>query len=142
MMINYSLLLLCALPISSAIDPKAQVGTFFNSLFGESPQVELDYGTFKGKTSFRGVDDFLGIPFAKAGRLENPRVVGPEDKIDGIQDAIKYGKACPQQLLFASPPPSQNTTLQSLLSTIRKALFPVMPTENQSEDCLSINVQV
>lgn len=141
MIINYSLLL-CALPISNAIDPKAQVGTFFRSLFGENPQVELDYGTFRGTTSFRGIDNFLGIPFAKAGRLENPRVVGPDDKIDGIQDATKYGKACPQQLLFASPPPSQDTVLLSLLSTIRKAVFSVIPTENQSEDCLSINVQV
>jgi hypothetical protein len=37
------------------------------------------------------------MPFAKAGRFVNPRLVNAQqDKLEGIQDATKYGDACPQ----------------------------------------------
>lgn len=66
------------------------------SVVGE-PTVQLDYGTFKGNSQHLGVESFLGMPFAKAGRLENPRLVNADlDKLEGIQDATKYGDACPQ----------------------------------------------
>lgn len=62
-----------------------------------APTIELDYATFKGHSLHLGVDSFLGMPFAKAGRLENPRMVNArQDKLDGVQDATSYGDACPQ----------------------------------------------
>lgn len=61
------------------------------------PTIELDYATFKGHSLDLGVNSFLGMPFAKAGRLENPRLVNAQqDKLDGVQDAASYGDACPQ----------------------------------------------
>jgi carboxylesterase type B len=52
---------------------------------------------FEGHSLHLGVDSFLGMPFAKAGRLENPRLVNAEqDKLEGTQNATTYGNACPQ----------------------------------------------
>jgi hypothetical protein len=50
-----------------------------------------------GLSFYLGVDSFLGMPFAKASRLENPRLVNAkQDKLEGVQDATSYGDACPQ----------------------------------------------
>ncbi|KAK4609414.1 hypothetical protein CLAFUW4_14566 [Fulvia fulva] len=46
-----------------------------SDLPGLNPRIPLDYATFKGTNAFLGVSSFLGMPFAKAGRYENPRVV-------------------------------------------------------------------
>ena len=90
--------LLGGLPITSALPSVVGgvVGGVVGSVVGE-PTIELDYGTFKGNSLHLGVDSFLGMPFAKAGRLENPRLVNAEqDKLEGLQDATQYGDACPQ----------------------------------------------
>jgi carboxylesterase type B len=79
----------------------AQVVTGFGgSLL--SLEITLDYRTFKGVANpLNSVDSFLGMPFATAGRLENPKL--PTEKIPGVFDATQYGPACPQQELVASP---------------------------------------
>jgi len=90
--------LLGSLPLTSAVPSVVGglVGGVVGSVVGE-PTVELDYGKFKGTPEHLGVDSFLGMPFAKAGRLENPRLVNAKlDKFKGIQDATQYGDACPQ----------------------------------------------
>ncbi|KAF8516316.1 Alpha/Beta hydrolase protein [Hysterangium stoloniferum] len=79
------------------------------------PTVKLKYGTFQGVTA-AGLDKFLGVPFATAGRFELPRTPAP---LKGIQQAVAFGPACPQQ-----SSPSALTT--SALVT--------------SEDCLFVNV--
>lgn len=102
---------------------------------GSSPQVTLDYGTFKGNRAFSGVNSFLGMPFAKAGRLKNPTLISAADKLSGVQDATRYGKACPQQELIAL-----NQELGGLLGAVEQVAF--APVSQQGEDCLTINVQV
>lgn len=102
--------------------------------------LELDYGTFKGSEgALTGTTNFLGMPFAKAGRLENPRLIGPEDKLEGVQDATKYGLACPQQELTSSPLYAENQVIGKTIGFLQSFIQPVL---NQGEDCLSINVQV
>jgi hypothetical protein len=90
--------LLGSLPVTSAL-PSAVgdiVGGVVETVIG-APTIELDYGKFKGNSEHLGVDSFLGMPFAKTGRLENPRLVNADlDKLEGIQDATTYGDACPQ----------------------------------------------
>lgn len=93
--------LLVGLPFTTALPGLlTKVGTVVTSVAGVvvgSPTVELDYGTFRGNSLHLGVDSFLGMPFAKAGRFENPRLVNAEqDKLEGEQDATVYGDACPQ----------------------------------------------
>lgn len=102
--------------------------------------VELEYGTFKGTKKYSGVNSFLGVPFAKAGRLENARMLGLEDKIQGVQDATNYGPACPQQQLIASPISGDNGDIGGLLSAVEQLILP--PIDGQDEDCLNINVQI
>jgi hypothetical protein len=93
--------LLVGLPLTAALPgllPK--VGSLVKNAVGAvvgAPTITLDYGTFKGHSLYLGVDSFLGMPFAKAGRLENPRLVNSkQDKLEGVQDATSYGDACPQ----------------------------------------------
>ncbi|KAL6410997.1 putative carotenoid ester lipase precursor protein [Ilyonectria robusta] len=62
----------------------------------KAPYISLDYGTFRGTSNFTGVNSFLGLPFAKAGRYENPRVLDARDHQKGVRDATKYGLECPQ----------------------------------------------
>jgi len=112
------------------------------SVLSTAPQVTLDYGIFQGSNNpLSGTDNFLGIPFATAGRLENPVLMSSANKLSGIQDATKYGPACPQAELVASPV-SQNPVSSELgpLLGFVESLFPNIT--DQSEDCLSINVQV
>jgi carboxylesterase type B len=129
------LLLSCLLAVPALAAPQ-----LLDSLLGTAPQITLDYGTFKGTKAFRGVDSYLGIPFAKAGRFENPTVLSVADKLSGVQDATKYGKSCPQQQLIASPIGAENAQIGSILSTVEQLAF--LPVANQGEDCLSVNVQV
>lgn len=107
-----------------------------NSSPESSLHITLDYGVFKGRHDIRGVDSFLGIPFAKAGRFENPTLMSVADKTDGVHDATKYGLACPQQQFISS------SELGGLLGAIEQLAFTAVPTENQGEDCLTINVQL
>lgn len=82
------------------------------------------------------------MPFAIAGRLENPRVIDATDEIAGVQDATKYGAACPQQELVSSPLNANqpNSEVGGLLAVAELLL--AQNITDQSEDCLSINVQV
>lgn len=105
-----------------------------------APTVNLDYATFRGTNNFVGVNSFLGMPFAKAGRLQNPVVYNASDKLAGVQDATKYGKACPQQEATATQFSSGNSQANAVLAAIEQLAF--APILNQGEDCLTINVQV
>lgn len=106
-----------------------------------STTMQLDYATFQGRNDLlTGTTSFLGMPFAKAGRLENPRLIGPQDKLSGVQDATDYGPACPQQELVASPLEQGNAQVGELLGLIEATVLPNIT--RQAEDCLSINVQV
>ena len=126
---------LLLLPLLSFAAP--QLG-LIEDLLGNNPQVPLDYATFKGTNAFLGADSFLGMPFAKAGRYENPRVVNAQqDKLEGVQDATKYGIACPQQELVAV-----NPVLGGLLGAVEQAAFQPLNLLQQGEECLSVNVQV
>lgn len=74
-----------------------------SEVLGSGPQVTIDYGTFQGCNSpSTALDNFLGIPFASAGRLEIPVLMGSEQMLSGIQDTTKYGLVCPQAELIAS----------------------------------------
>lgn len=108
-------------------------------LGGGKPQVKLDYGTFRSNPNLGGgdVNSFQGTPFATAGRLRNPRLLGAADKKQGIQDATHYGPACPQQGLVAS---GNNAQIRKLLGTIEALVYPPIP--GQSEDCVNLNVQM
>jgi carboxylesterase type B len=103
-------------------------------------RIELDYATFQGRdAALTGTTNFLGMPFAVAGRLENPRLIGPQDALEGVQEATDYGPACPQQNLVASPLYQQNRVIGSTLGFLQSFIQPVL---RQDEDCLSINVQI
>ncbi|KAI1852942.1 hypothetical protein JX265_012970 [Neoarthrinium moseri] len=109
-----------------------------SAVLGCSPQIDLDFGTFRGTAELTGVDSYLGIPFAHAGRFENPILVSPEKKLSGIQDATTYGPACAQGSVVV--PDQSLAPLGDILQTVA-ALGPP-GTLVESEDCLSINVQV
>ncbi|KAF8516319.1 Alpha/Beta hydrolase protein [Hysterangium stoloniferum] len=84
-----------------------------NAVPAAGPTVKLKYGTFQGVTA-AGLDKFLGVRFATAGRFELPRTPAP---LKGIQQAVAFGPACPQQSSVQSNP--------NLVT---------------SEDCLFVNV--
>ncbi|KAK7052629.1 carboxylic ester hydrolase [Favolaschia claudopus] len=84
-----------------------------------APTVSLPYGTFRGFES-GNLTQFLGVPFAQAGRFENPRIPA---HLHGIQNATEFGPACPQQSL----------TPQDVFYT-----GPSYP--SISEDCLTLNI--
>ncbi|KAI5361763.1 putative carboxylesterase, type B, carboxylesterase type B, active, alpha/Beta hydrolase [Septoria linicola] len=101
----------------------------------------LDYATFRGRSELlSGVDNFLGMPFAKASRLENPRLIGPQDALPGVTDATDYGPACPQHEPVSSSFYQENAQIGQLLGFAETVLLPKIL--RQDEDCLSINVQV
>ena len=129
--------LLLALIIQAAL-----ANALLDGVLKPNPEVILDYGTFKGHTDIQGAESFLGIPFAKAGRLENPNLFSSADKLHGIQDATKYGASCPQQQLVASPLNAENSEIGQLLGAIEQLAFTAVPVDNQAEECLTINVQL
>lgn len=101
----------------------------------------LDYATFQGRSDLlTGTNSYLGMPFAVAKRLENPRLIGPQDRLPGVTDATDYGPACPQHELVASPLYQENAEVGELLGFAEAVLLPNVT--RQAEDCLSINVQV
>lgn len=86
-------------------------------LASPSLDIALTSGTFRGVTNPNGTDAWLGIPFAQPpiGPLRFKAPLRITQPLQGIQDASKFGDACPQ-------PPS------SILGA------------NMSEDCLFLNV--
>lgn len=134
-----------SLPLTSAL-PSAVgsiVGGVVETVVG-APTVELDYGKFKGNSDHLGVDSFLGLPFAKAGRLEIPRLVNANlDKLEGIQDATKHGDACPQSQFTGL---SSNT--KACLSSRQRRSITILiiasvewTSSNAGADCLRANRQ-
>ncbi|KAK7007602.1 carboxylic ester hydrolase [Favolaschia claudopus] len=85
-----------------------------------TPTVSLRYGTFEGFNS-GNLTQFLGVPFAQAGRFEYPQ---EPDVLHGLQKATAYGPACPQQKV--SHPPGLP--------------FEVATYADISEDCLTLDV--
>ncbi|KAK7031810.1 carboxylic ester hydrolase [Favolaschia claudopus] len=85
-----------------------------------APTVSLPYGTFEGFNS-GNLTQFLGLPFAQAGRFEYPR---EPSTFSGVQKAIKYGPACPQQ--HESTPPGE---------PFKQNTYAVV-----SEDCLTLDI--
>ena len=123
------------------LGPFIQLAVLFTAVTGLSTKIDLDYGTFQGREdALSDTKSFLGMPFAKAGRLENPRLLGPQDKLSGVQDATDYGPACPQQELIASPLETGNEAVGEILGLAESLLLPNIT--HQAEDCLNINVQV
>ena len=90
------------------------------TLNNSSVTVQTPHGKIRGKTVIlptnKGVDLFLGIPYAKAGRFEAPRST---EKWQNVLNAANYGKPCPQPL---------NPQLRSF--------------DSMSEDCLFMNIFV
>ncbi|WUJ73911.1 carboxylesterase family protein [Kribbella soli] len=82
------------------------------------PETTISQGTLRGSHQ-SGVDAYLGVPFAAP--PERFKAPGPPDKWDGVRDATRSGPAAPQ-------PPSR-------LAEVIGAR-----TQDQSEDCLSLNV--
>lgn len=118
-----------------------ELAVLSTAVSGLSTKVDLDYATFQGKKDLlTNTTSFLGMPFAVAGRLENPRLIGPQDNLTGVQDATNYGPACPQHELVASPLETGNEKVGELLGLAEALLLPNIT--HQAEDCLNINVQV
>ena len=68
-----------------------------------NPQVESPIGTLIGNSCLPGLDQFLGIPYAKLplGRL---RFANPEpaiDSVDNVIDPTEYSPGCSQEDSFA-----------------------------------------
>jgi carboxylesterase type B len=132
----------------STFDRRQSLGSLLGGLVGklfsgtvDQPEVTLEYGTYKGvRNAPTNTNNFLGIPYAKAGRLANPTLLTAADNKTGVQDASKYGSSCPQTELVASPGYSQNAVVGQLLGFLESII--AQPVLNQAEDCLSINVQV
>lgn len=86
----------------------------------EQGEVNTTYGPVRGKTvnlpTGKQIVQFLGIPYASAGRFERPKSPGFRNM---TFDATKYGKSCPQVINV----PPYNVT--------RK---------DTSENCLNLNV--
>ncbi|KAF7351666.1 Carboxylic ester hydrolase [Mycena sanguinolenta] len=84
----------------------------------DASTVSLTYGTFQGFIS-GNLTQFLGVPFAQAGRFERPKEPA---SLQTVYNATSFGPACPQQELSPIPGLVANT-------------YPSV-----SEDCLSLNV--
>ncbi|KAF9234829.1 Alpha/Beta hydrolase protein [Melanogaster broomeanus] len=102
--------------------------------------VDLSYGSFQGFSSANSTESFLGIPFAQppVGDLRFRQPLPPSGFM-GIQQATKFGNACPQQISLA---PNSTFPNSSMLAGAPQAIGQLMPTSNttQSEDCLYLNV--
>ncbi|KAJ7766385.1 carotenoid ester lipase precursor [Mycena maculata] len=74
------------------------------------PIVSLDYGTFEGARD-GNLTKFLGVPFARpTARFELPQA---PIRLHGLQNAIAFGPACPQQALSPGPISFPNHTVVS-----------------------------
>ncbi|CAN8101770.1 unnamed protein product [Discula destructiva] len=111
------------------------------------PDVGLDYVTLKGRVNDLDHSwEYLGIPFAQAGRFEHSRLYS--DPL-GVLEATKYGAICPQ--MSAGSVLTENPNSSLILGEAGVAIGPIVGEvvdalfnfagQERSEDCLFINVQ-
>lgn len=102
------------------------------------PVVELNYGTFFGKSSsaYNGVElnSFLGVPFAQppVGDLRLRLAVIPPKPFEGLQNATNYGPSCYQQI---QRPGLTTGPSAALMATVASG----EPVPNTSEDVSHLN---
>ncbi|RDW60637.1 carboxylic ester hydrolase-37 [Coleophoma cylindrospora] len=103
---------------------------------GSTPIVDTGYAKFQGKQDLlTQSDNYLGITYASAPRFDHSILAN--QTLRGIQNVSDYGPACPQHDFVSLFAPS-DFGLGALAGTLEAALSPVF---QQSEECLSINVQ-
>ncbi|OCH92510.1 alpha/beta-hydrolase [Obba rivulosa] len=103
-----------------------------------SPSTVLEQGTFIGKR-INSTDAYLGIRYAEP-PVGNRRFrqAAPTKLYHGTYDATSFGDICPQDTSGANNQSSSDVYLIPF-QTLWFETFPA-PTENSSEDCLSVNV--
>lgn len=106
---------------------------------GSAPIVETSYARFQGRQDgLTGTNNYLGIPYAHAPRFDHARLFN--DKLADVQQATEYGDVCPQHLLVPSIVAPDIGPVGEAISFV-EALPLAQDAYQQSEDCLSINVQ-
>lgn len=106
---------------------------------GASPIVETSYARFQGRQDeLTGTNNYLGIPYAHAPRFDHARLF--DDQLEGVQKATEYGDVCPQHPLVPSIVAPDIGELGEAISFV-ESLPLVQDVYQQSEDCLSINIQ-
>ncbi|KAK7029558.1 hypothetical protein VNI00_014435 [Paramarasmius palmivorus] len=102
-----------------------------------APTVQLDSATVTGSSS-SGVDSFLGIPFAQPPigdrRYRLPEPISPYQT---SFSATSEGPICPQK---ASEVPVLQGLPAEIVNLLVNLLGDVLGPDNESEDCLTINV--
>ncbi|MCO5549790.1 hypothetical protein L7F22_003264 [Adiantum nelumboides] len=131
-------------PIQKRQSLLGNVAGSLGALFpGEKPVVELDYANYRGVTNRQyNTQDFLGMKFAKANRLEESQFIPASEKTGEIIDADRYGDACPQVQIAGNPINFGTAGLAEGLTAAQQILAPPGLVQGQSEDCLHVNVQV
>jgi hypothetical protein len=106
---------------------------------GPSPIVKTSYASFQGKQDIvTGTSNYLGIPYAHAPRFDHARLFN--DQLSGVQQATQYGDVCPQHLLVPSIVAPDIGGVGEAISFV-EALPLAQDVYQESEDCLSINIQ-
>lgn len=106
---------------------------------GKAPIVETSYARFEGKRdAITGTYNYLGIPYAKAPRFDHAQLFN--DTLEGVQQATNYGDVCPQHVLVPSILAPDIGSVGEAISFV-ESLPLAQDVYQQSEDCLSINVQ-
>ncbi|KAJ0347526.1 hypothetical protein COL154_009607 [Colletotrichum chrysophilum] len=110
-----------------------------------SPKVEIDYANITGRIN-GNIKEFLGIPFASAGRFEHSQLYTEQL---GEFDGSSYGPICPQKTTGSIL--SMNSSSSLILGKTGTAIGPIVGAladtvfdtigQTRSEDCLLINVQ-
>ncbi|TDZ54613.1 Lipase 3 [Colletotrichum trifolii] len=109
------------------------------------PKVDIGYANVTGRVN-GNIKEFLGIPFASAGRFEHPQLYTEQL---GEFDGSNYGPICPQKTTASVL--STNSSSSLVLGQTGTAIGPVVGAladtvfntvgQTRSEDCLLINVQ-
>ncbi|GAA5951236.1 hypothetical protein JCM3765_002419 [Sporobolomyces pararoseus] len=112
-----------------------------SSSSNSSPTVKTSQGTFIGSNKF-GVESFKGIPFAlpPVGQLRfaPPQ---PDNRTLGTFNATNYGPSCLQMTGVGDPIAAAITgTFEAAALGANPAAASTSVKNNQSEDCLSVNV--